>query len=395
MENVKYWARLLVIVLVLLFLYSQDKLPPPVPGEVPQTEIDYLSYLQEVFSEADSYEYADEVDEWSVVLDSEGNNIGYFISTTPYLDNIRGYAGPVPVLIAADKNGYIKGTVLLPHDETPSFMISLEEESLLEKWDGRSLEEAARLEVDTVSGATMSSRAIIQKVQSRLEMAGYELTQPARLSGMALLRILALFLVLFAALAGFFHWFGAHRIRVPILILNVLILGFWTTQLLSLAFFRSSLMTGIPWQSQPFMVILLVCAVLFPIVSGKNFYCTYVCPYGALQKKKKKIYSKGRIKLPRKLIPFLRHLRLIYLLALLGLVISPLSITLENWEPFAAFRFRVASISTIAIAITGVVLSFYLPRIWCQFGCPTGQVLDLLKRKRKVKPVSQHKDSDA
>lgn len=383
MKYINYALRLLIILLFVIFLqmrYTRFN------AEDDKPEKDYLPYLQEVLEDTGDYEYAPEEDEWSIILDADNNEIGWFVSTTPYLDNIHGYAGPIPILIIVDKESKMQEIVLLPHDETPGFMTAVKNEGLLEKWIGATPEEASQMEVDTISGATMSSDAIIRGVQQRLEMVGYDPAPTLRVSGTDLAGLIFSFVVYLLSLAVFFRLFALHKKRLLFLTLNVIVLGIFTAQMLSLSFFRSLLRTGIPWQTQPFMMLILLSALLITIITGKNHYCSHLCPFGSLQELFSRIFPSARANIPSKALPWLSHLRSLYLIILVILIFSPLTITLENWEPFASFRPKAAAISTLAIAVISLVLSVYFPRIWCRFVCPTGRVLDCFKRPlRKTK----------
>ncbi len=55
-------------------------------------------------------------------------------------------------------------------------------------------------------------------------------------------------------------------------------------------------------------------------------------------------------------------------------------INLADWEPFDAFHFRIAGLATLAIAIVGLTFSFFVPMAYCKFGCPTGAVLEFVRR---------------
>jgi polyferredoxin len=52
------------------------------------------------------------------------------------------------------------------------------------------------------------------------------------------------------------------------------------------------------------------------------------------------------------------------------------------WEPFPAFQPSHASPWILALAGTSLALSLLTPRPWCRFACPTGALLELLRRKQ-------------
>lgn len=91
---------------------------------------------------------------------------GIAIVNTSSIVNARGLNSKTPVKI------YIKGNKItkiesLPNQETPSVFASAE--VLLKKFIGKSVDEASTMKVDGVSGATYSSKALIQNVKGGLK----------------------------------------------------------------------------------------------------------------------------------------------------------------------------------------------------------------------------------
>ena len=89
-----------------------------------------------------------------------------FINTTSLCPDIKGYNGSTPVLITV-VGGKVIGVRALPNRETRSYFRPVSQ-LLLNKWNGQKVSDAIKLEVDVVSGATMSSRAIIGHVRTGL-----------------------------------------------------------------------------------------------------------------------------------------------------------------------------------------------------------------------------------
>ena len=102
----------------------------------------------------------EKVNEVHYVVKADGKTIGKLLVTTPIADDLIGYAGNVPLFLAISEEDVILGLTLLDNSESPGFLRRLEKKNLLSAWDGKMLEEAALLNVEAVSGATMSSDAI-------------------------------------------------------------------------------------------------------------------------------------------------------------------------------------------------------------------------------------------
>lgn len=106
---------------------------------------------------------------WNAVYDNAGKLLGYTVNSRPESAEIRGYAGETPVLIVFDAKKVITGVYLLPNQETPNFVKRVESEGFFKNWNGLTVKQAKKKEVDTVSGATFTSRAVAQSVKAVLE----------------------------------------------------------------------------------------------------------------------------------------------------------------------------------------------------------------------------------
>ncbi|MCX5682034.1 MAG: FMN-binding protein, partial [Candidatus Omnitrophica bacterium] len=110
--------------------------------------------------------------EWSLVFDEKNNQIGKVIFTDPSVAE-QGYGGAVHFLIGIDKSGKIFGLVLTDHNETPDVVAWIKEKGFLELWNHLSVSEALNKKVDTVSGATETTSAIIRAFQKRLSLVSH------------------------------------------------------------------------------------------------------------------------------------------------------------------------------------------------------------------------------
>ncbi len=87
------------------------------------------------------------------------------VNTTEISKTVRGFKGATPVEIYIKKNKIVK-VEALPNRETPQYFAKAK--TLLKQFEGKTVKKAAQMEVDGVSGATYSSRALIKNVQQGL-----------------------------------------------------------------------------------------------------------------------------------------------------------------------------------------------------------------------------------
>lgn len=89
------------------------------------------------------------------------------VNTTALSKDVIGYADATPLKIYIQKNKVVK-IEALKNMETPKYFVKVKK-ALLEQWNGKKVSEAQKLKVDAVTGATMSSDAVIKNVQLGLE----------------------------------------------------------------------------------------------------------------------------------------------------------------------------------------------------------------------------------
>lgn len=85
------------------------------------------------------------------------------INTTSLATDIEGYVGqtPVKVYIQGDK---VLRVEALENEETPKYF-DMVVKGLLKKWNGKPVKTAEKQKVDVVTGATVSSEAVIENVR--------------------------------------------------------------------------------------------------------------------------------------------------------------------------------------------------------------------------------------
>ena len=189
------------------------------------------------------------------------------LNTTELGKDIIGYGGTVPLEITL-QDGRIKSVEALPNSETPKFFESAS--VLLSKWDGQTIEDAQKLKVDGVSGATFTSKAIIENVQRGLQ---YAANNPVKGSiwsdfDLSAKAIAGLIVVLLAAIVPLFV--RNKRYRIAQQILNVVVLGFWCGSFLNYTSMVSYMSNGMNVIALIVPVIMLITAFVYPLFGEKS-----------------------------------------------------------------------------------------------------------------------------
>ena len=94
----------------------------------------------------------------------------FVINTETLGKEVMGYAGTTPLEIHV-KDGRIEKIVALPNDETPGFFQRVLDSPIFSSLTGKTIEEASEVQLDAVSGATWSSKAVIENIRLGLKEA--------------------------------------------------------------------------------------------------------------------------------------------------------------------------------------------------------------------------------
>ena len=94
----------------------------------------------------------------------------FVINTETIGKEVMGYAGTTPREIHV-KDGRIEKIVALPNSETPGFFQRVLDSPIFSSLTGKTIEEASEVQLDAVSGATWSSKAVIENIRLGLKEA--------------------------------------------------------------------------------------------------------------------------------------------------------------------------------------------------------------------------------
>lgn len=87
----------------------------------------------------------------------------YVVNTTTLAQDVDGYNGPTPVEVYIKKNKIVK-VVVLKSQEGPKYTARVKKE-MLPKYDGMSVKKGTVQDVDAVTGATFTSKAVQENIR--------------------------------------------------------------------------------------------------------------------------------------------------------------------------------------------------------------------------------------
>jgi len=330
----------------------------------------------------------------ALTRDEKGTVTGRIIRTGPFSDDLSGYQGPTELLVwLSPDDTVIDLRIRKSFDNEPYVNYIRMERSFWKIFKGKTIQELAKFDpvaagVEGVSGATMTSVIVADTVvaaakaaivrASQTDAPEPEWWQAMQWSFGEISAVVALLsLLVFSKVGAFRHRFW----RTAWLVGIVLVVGLGTGNLISLALVAGWSAEGIAWKLAPGLFAIVVVAFLTPSTTKGNPYCSHLCPHGALQQLiRSPTRSRRHLKLPAKLSQWLVVIPgATLVVAYLFLLFRPAT-DLSSWEPFHAYLFRIAGWGSIAFALGSLAVSTFIPMAYCRLGCPTGRLLEHLRR---------------
>ncbi|MGL4852839.1 MAG: FMN-binding protein [Phocaeicola sp.] len=163
----------LTLLFATLFITAQA---PKRSRRVPERKLDSpLDTVKLIYPKATAIQPINSV--WNKAVDNKGNLLGYVFNSEVYgIDNL-GYYEDVPVLVVTDKSEKIQYVSIINSYETPEYVEDIYRSGFMERWNGKKLTDIQSIEVDGVSGATLTSEAVIENMKL---IANKALTTPVK-----------------------------------------------------------------------------------------------------------------------------------------------------------------------------------------------------------------------
>ena len=333
------------------------------------------------------------------VAQYNGKEIGRILRTGIFSDDIAGYQGPSELLLKVGTDDKVDAILLRGSFDNDTYVDYVRVEAgFWAIFEGKTIQELSSFDpgaegVEGVSGATMTSLAVADTLvaASKAYQAQKELPQQTGSTASAIhwpaTDIATIACLIFLAIASRFRAFRKPRVRKVWLVCVITMLGLWSGNLVSMALIAGWSSAGIAWRLAPGLAAIAFTALLAPPITKGNPYCNHLCPHGAIQQLiKPKPGSRRRLKLSRRVSKYLSFIPGITLsVAYLMLLFYPV-LDLSAWEPFHAYLYQVAGWSAFATAAVSLLLATFIPMGYCRLGCPTGTLLDYVRRS-----ASSHK----
>lgn len=302
-----------------------------------------------------------------------GNEAGLVLRSSRMGVGARGFNGVSDVIVAV-KGDTVSGVGLLDsRDNQPYVGDVMEELRFADGFAGRKIDDilaAADRDGLVVSGASVTAGAVTATVREMLRRHLAE--EPPRVMPWGTLAATAWIA------AGLVVGLGrsGKRVRLGYAVISViagLTLGWMVGQDQLVGWARNGidLSQGIP------LILLTAVAMLVPAFTGKNIYCSRICPHGAAQTLLGSAVRR-RFALPARLHRILQRVPWLTLVAIWALALSGSGFSFAMIEPFEVWSAGFYALLPAAILSIGLLAAVFLPQAYCHYGCPTGAMLKFL-----------------
>ena len=311
------------------------------------------------------------------------------------LEKATGYQSDIYILTGVSLEGVIINTLVFEHQETPSFMARLIDSNFFDQFINREIRQGFALDknIDGLSSVTLSAHGATEAIHQGVKFVGenylgIDVPSMGRVIGFGGKEGTIIGLM---ALAVVFSFWKKPKIRVISLLISMVFLGFWYNGFMTYGAIGSLVSGSVPnvldniaWHLLVFGAFLLI------LLTGKNLFCFWICPFGAFQELLAKITGtsyRPSAKIARwaKFLPgFFAWFAL-----MLGLITN--NPTSASYEPFATLFSQIGTNLQWILLVLVLLASLFVLRFWCNYFCPVGYVLSLWVKIR-AKGVRVWKD---
>lgn len=299
----------------------------------------------------------------------------------------QGYGGPLDLIVLSDSNAKIINIELCDNSETLAYVNKLKKKGFFKQFIGFELNNTFELsdELDAVSGATISSRAIASACREaswEIAHSVFSIPKPELKKNWVFGYMEVISIIIFAmAFANLF--LKNKKLKFITLFASLIVFGFLMNSSVSVSHFGRILLGYLPDLRSHFIWWLLVGGTILVIgIYGRNIYCQSLCPFHMVQSMLNKLSGINLAIHPKLNKLAMQTPKFLLWLSLVLILISKNS-TLSSYEPFSMF-FSLEGVGIqwyiLPAALFGslVVSSFF-----CRLFCPVGAGFRFLLDSRK------------
>lgn len=303
----------------------------------------------------------------------------------------RGYGGPLEVAVLVDTSMHIQNLYITRHNETPSYVTKVLKRGFRGQIIHKTYTDEFDLEkdLDGISGATYTSRAIADAAREAcrtiaVAQVAYKLpesTSPGLRFGFPETLLILLFSLSLYGVYSKIKWKKA--LRWSILIISLLTLGIWLSLPLSILKINTFLLGYWPeWHSGLYWYLLIGGTLLTLLLTSKNIYCSWICPFGAVQDCLG-VFGKAKYKLQGRSKVYLKWVQRALAFAAIAAALYFRNPGAFNFEIFGTFFNLTGTTFLFVLTAIYVLSSMFIMRPYCDTLCPIRPFEEFLLMMKK------------
>lgn len=346
---------------------------------------DITPHFKLLMPETDKFQKTD-FETYTAFKQGSDQPVGYIT-----LGKFNGFGGPLKVAVSVDTLGKVVNAIVIEHKETPSWFAKVMKSPLTASLKNKSYQDPFELgkDVDGISGATYTTRAVVQSVKDaarQIALNKLNLPEPDEKPSRILFGFPEYILVLLLAVAAFGIKYASgknrKRIRWLMMLSGMVVIGFMVNHPLTLVDINKFLMGYWPdVHYQLYWYLLIFGVLLIFLTTNKNVYCHYICPFGAVQESLA-VFAKAKRFHPNH-YAFFKWLRrgVVWLALFLALIFRNPGVS--SYEVYSTlFSLSGTNRQVLFLAIV-LVFALFVTRPWCRFLCPVPAFEDYLRFIKK------------
>ncbi len=326
-------------------------------------------------------------DRYAVYSKKNSEEITGYVGVT----DSNGFGGPMTCAALISTKGDVLKVKVLQHRETPSWYEKVINSSFVSSLIGKSHKDSFQkdLDIDTVTGATYTSLALadsVRKISRDIAVKNLKLSPPAEgpvqiIFGIPETILILLFLMVLFIWKSDFKY--KKQARWVTMITGLILIGISFNRPLSIVQINKMLMGFWPqWQTGIYWYILIFGIAIIFLITQKNAYCQWFCPFGAAQECVNavggaRISSAGRY---HTMLTWFRRGLVWFALVISFLFQNP---SIGNYEIFGtAFSLMGAHRHFLLLSII-LLSSLFIKRPWCKYLCAISTIEEYIRMMKK------------
>jgi len=343
---------------------------------------DISAHFQTLLPGAERYE-ASGIETYKAFNRSSEAPVGYIT-----IKQSNGFGGPLKVAVGVDAAGVVVNAMIVEHRETPSWFAIVEDSALMDAMKGKRYKDHFEIgsDIDGISGATYTTRAVIQSVKAasrEIALNELNLPKPDEKPRRIQFGFPEIILLLLLAMGTFGIKYASgktlKRIRWVTMLAGMAVVGFMVNHPLTLVDINKFLMGYWPdVHYQLYWYLLTFGVLLIFLTTDKNYYCHMVCPFGAAQECLA-VLGKAKSAHSKQYHGFFKWLRraVVWLAVCVALIFRNPGIS--SYEVYSTIFSLSGTNREVLFLVIVLVFSLFMRRPWCKYLCPVPAFSDYLR----------------